>query len=67
MLLMNYLKISFCGVYKCYIMTEMIFLKEVLLIKQADQKSVIFVTTGIFLKNSLSFKHMHAIDAMISE
>ena len=48
-------------------MTEMIFLKEVLLIKQADQKSVIFVTTGIFLKNSLSFKHMHAIDAMISE
>ena len=48
-------------------MTEMIFLKEVLLIKQADQKSVVFVTTGIFLKKSLSLKHMHAIDAMISE
>ena len=30
-----------------YIMTELTFLKELMLIKQAHQKSVMFVTIGI--------------------
>ena len=33
--------------HKCYIMIELIFLKELMLIRQADQKSVIFVTVGV--------------------
>ena len=33
--------------YKCYISIELTFLKEVMLIKQVDQKGVIFVTIGI--------------------
>ena len=33
---------------KCYIMTEMMFLKEFILEKQVHQSSVIFVTIGIF-------------------
>ena len=44
-------------------MTELTFLKE--LIKPVHQKSVIFVTIGIFQIKGLSFKHMYAIDAMI--
>ena len=35
--------------YKCYIMIELTFLKELMLIKQVHQKSVMFVTTGIKL------------------
>ena len=34
--------------YKCYIMTELTFLKELMLIRQANEKSAIFVTIGIF-------------------
>ena len=34
--------------YKCYIMIELAFLKELMLIKQVHQKSVIFVLNGIF-------------------
>ena len=34
--------------YKCYILIELTFLKELTLIKQANQKSAIFVTVGIF-------------------
>ena len=33
--------------YKCYISVELGFLKELMLIKQVHQKSVIFVTIGI--------------------
>ena len=33
---------------KCYIIIESTFLKELMLIKQAHQKSVMFVTTGNF-------------------
>ena len=33
--------------YKCYIMIELTFLKEFMLIKQAHKKSVIFVAFGI--------------------
>ena len=41
-------KISFCINYKCYMITELTFLKKLMLIKQANQKSVIFITIGIF-------------------
>ena len=34
--------------YKCYIMIALTFLKELMLIKQVHQKSLIFVTIGIF-------------------
>ena len=33
--------------HKCYIMIELAFLKELMLKRQANQKSVIFVTVGI--------------------
>ena len=33
--------------HKCYIMIELTFLKELMLIRQANQKSVIFVAVGI--------------------
>ena len=39
--------------------------KKMMLIKQVHQKSAIFVTIGIFQIKGLSFKLMHAIDAMI--
>ena len=57
--------VNICIKYKCYIMREMMFLKELILMKQVHQKSVIFVIIGIFFKKGLTFKHMHAIDAMI--
>ena len=41
-------KISFCIKYKCYIMTELTFRKELMLITQTNQKSAIFDTIGIF-------------------
>ena len=34
--------------HKCYIMIELIFLKELVLTKQVYEKSMIFVTIGIF-------------------
>ena len=34
--------------YKCYISIELTFLKELMLTKQENQKSTIFVTIGIF-------------------
>ena len=34
--------------YKYYILIELTFVKELMLIKQVHQKSVIFVTIGIF-------------------
>ena len=34
--------------YECYISRELLFLKELMLIRQTHQKSVIFVTIGIF-------------------
>ena len=46
-------------------MIELMFLKELMLITQANQKIAIFVTIGIFQIRGLGFKHMHAIDAMI--
>ena len=45
---------------KCFISIELIFLKELMLIKQVQQKSVIFVTIRIFLNYSskISTKYM---------
>ena len=38
----------FCINYKCSIMIELTFLKELILIKQVRQKNVTFFTIGIF-------------------
>ena len=51
--------------YKCYISIELMFLKDLMLIKQEHQKSVIFVTTGISQIAVLSFNQMSRIDVMI--
>ena len=42
--------------YKCYILIEMRFLKELILIKQRNKKSAIFVTIGIFLNKGFKFQ-----------
>ena len=39
---------SFCIDYISYIMIELTFLKELMSIRKANQKSAIFVSTGIF-------------------
>ena len=41
-------KMSFCIKYKCYIMIDLTFLKELMLIIQANQRSAIFVIIDIF-------------------
>ena len=50
---------------KGFILKELTFLKELMLIKRVDQKSVMFATTRIFKAKGLSFNHMYAIGAMI--
>ena len=44
---------------------ELTFLKELILIRQANQKSTIFVTIGIFWTKGLSFNYMYAGNAMV--
>ena len=51
--------------YECYIMIELTFLKVFMLIKQVNQKSVMFVTIGIFWIRVLNFKSMPAIGVMM--
>ena len=46
-------------------LTELTFLKELMLIRQANQKSVTFATIGSFQKKALNLNQMSAIDAMI--
>ena len=46
-------------------MIELTFPKELMLTKQVNQKSIIFVTIGIFKIKALNFNQMSAIDAMI--
>ena len=48
-----------------YIMIESTFIKELMLIKQADQKSMILITIGICEIIVLSFNQMSVIGAMI--
>ena len=51
--------------YKCYISIELTFLKELMLIKQVHQESVIVATIGISLVIVLRFNQMSAIDVII--
>ena len=44
---------------------RMTFLKELMLIREANQDNVIFVTTGISYTKILSFNQISAMDAMI--
>ena len=44
------------GYYKCYISIELTFLKELMLIRQVNQVSVIFATIGIFLNKGFKFQ-----------
>ena len=44
--------------HKCYISIEWTFLKEFMLIRQANQKSAIFFTIGIFKIKALNFEQM---------
>ena len=57
--------INYEKMQKCYIMIELTFLKELVLIRQANHKSEIFVTIGIFYIKDLSFNHIYAIDVVI--
>ena len=50
-----------CMKYKCYNTIEMIFQKELMLIKGVHQKNVIFVTIGILKILVLSIKHIFAM------
>ena len=55
--------------YKCYIMIELTFLKELMLMRQANQKSVILVFFRLNLDLDyflgLNFNHMYAMAVMI--
>ena len=46
-------------------MIELTFRKELMVIKQMHQKSVIFVTTGVFQNIVLSFNQMSVSGVMI--
>ena len=52
----NIFKLMFVD-YKCSILVELVVLKELVLIKQGNQKSVIFLIVGIFSKKDF-FKWM---------
>ena len=47
--------------YKCYVTIELTFLKELMLVKQANQKNATFVTIGIFYIKALCFNQMSAM------
>ena len=51
--------------YKCHLMIELAFLKELILIRQANQKSAMFVTIGIFQIKALNFNQISALNIMI--
>ena len=51
--------------YKCYTSIELTFLKELKLVKQVHQKSMIFVIIDVSQIIVLSFNQMPAIDVMI--
>ena len=52
-------------IWKCYILQKLMFLKESMLIKQAHQKSVMFLTIGISPIIVLSFNQISVIDVMV--
>ena len=47
--------------FKCYISTELKFLKKLMLMKHAYQKSVMFAIIGIYQIKVLSLNQMSAI------
>ena len=53
-----------CAKYKCYNTTELIFQKELMLIKQMHQKNVIFVIIGILKTLVLSMSSIFAMVIM---
>ena len=53
-----------CTKYKCYNTTELIFQKELMLIKQMHQKNVIFVIIGILKTLVLSMSSIFAMVIM---
>ena len=55
----------FCIKYRCYIMIELTFLKELMLIRQATQKRAIFITIGRY-HNSDIFNERHDLLIMCS-
>ena len=52
--------------YKCHISIELAFLKEIMLIRQVHEKSVIFGTICIFWTKFLSFNQMCAMGVMMN-
>ena len=42
------------NIFKCYILIELTFLKNLMLTRQANKKSPIFITIGVFWINALS-------------
>ena len=59
-------KISFCIKYKRFILIELMFVKELILIRQGNQKSAIFVSIGIF-KIKVSTKCLEWIPRFIND
>ena len=55
---------SVCTKYKCYKTTELIFQKELMLIKQMHRKNVIFVIIGILKTLVLSMSSIFAMVIM---
>ena len=53
-----------CLYYKRCIIIKFTFLLELMSINQANQKSAIFVTIGIFYIKALRFRQMSAMDVM---
>ena len=51
--------------YKCYILLELTLLLELMLIRQANQKSLIFVTSGIFKMKDFSFSQMSVVGVIM--
>ena len=60
---MNYLKNIF--LYKMLYFARIHTSKRIVLIKEANEKTPMFVTFGIFQIKGLSFDHMDAVIAMI--
>ena len=61
----KYFYFNVCINYESYISVKLTFLKELILIRQAHQKNVIFITIGNFLIKCLSFNRVPVIGVMI--
>ena len=53
------------NIWKCYILIELSIMKELMLIKQVHQKSLMFVTVDVSSIKVLSFNSVFETDAMI--